>query len=231
MVRDVNLYANINKFKYVHPYEKLTITLISLILCSYVNKNSIIILNIILFLSLCFFTKVEFKVLIKFLKIAIVFSLLTSISFIFEKQYSLMLLLFLRSINGAICIGFFALTTPINHLVYILNKNKYISDVADIAKSLETFLIIIEKDFEVTFKAMDSRGVDSRYINKLICFGKVCAVVFKNLIYRWKEINQGLKNRCYRGKHYYSYEFKINYKNYICIVIYFILYMALIKVI
>ena len=62
---------------------------------------------------------------------------------------------------------------------------------------------------------MRSRGEGLRYIDKLKYISKVCGVVFKNLLYRWKEINEGLKNRCYIGKYNYSYEFKNNYKSYV----------------
>lgn len=132
-------------------------------------------------------------------------------------------MILLRAINGAIAIGVFALTTPINHIVYLMSKNKYLGDLADVAKSLKTFLIIVEKDFEITLKAMRSGGQGVRYIDKLKSMGKVCGVIFKNLIYRWKEINEGLKNRCYTGKYNYSYEFKVNCKSYGFAAVYLIL--------
>lgn len=230
MLREVSLYANINEFNKIHPGEKLLLILISLILCCYTGKYEIIIFNIIFFIILCILTKVEFKIVKKFIKISVIFSLFTAITFIFEKQYNFIILLFLRGINGAITISFFTLTTPINHLVYILSQNKYLADIADIAKSLETFLIIIEKDFEITFRAMNCRGISKKYKDKLKYFGKGISVVFRNLLYRWKEINEGLKNRCYIGRHYYSYDFKISIKNYIFILIYFIINISLIVV-
>ena len=217
------MYAGINKMSNVHPMEKLIIMMIPLLWGAYTEKYEVIVFNIVIMILLGFLAKISGKMMRKFISVALLFALSSAIPLLFERRYAFIILILLRAINGAIAISVFALTTPINHVVYLMSKNKYLGDLADVAKSLETFLIIVEKDFEITLKAMRSRGQGLRYIDKLKSIGKVCGVVFKNLIYRWKEINEGLKNRCYTGKYNYSYEFKVNYKNDIFIVIYLLL--------
>lgn len=229
MIREINMYAGINKMSNVHPAEKLLILLIPLLCCAYTEEYKVIMFNIIIVALLGFFSKTSGKMIRKFIYIAMVFAFGSIIPFIFEQRYSLVVLFLLRTINGAVAISIFALTTPINHLVYLMSKNNYLSEIADIAKSLETFLSILEEDFMVTLKAMRSRGEGLRYIDKLKSISKACGVVLKNLLYRWKEINEGLKNRCYIGKYHYSYSFKINYKNYIFAIAYFIINLIFIK--
>lgn len=229
MIREINLYASINKFSNVHPIEKLLITLIPLLCGAYTEKYEVIILNIIVMILLGFAAKIPGKIMKKFIYVAVLFVFCSVIPFLFEQQYKVMILLLLRAINGAVAISFFGLTTPINHVVYLMSKIRWLEDVADIAKFLEAFLIIIEKDFDITLKAMKSRGCGTSYIDKIKSTSKVCGVVFRNLLYRWKEINEGLRNRCYIGKYHYSYEFTIDSKNYIFTILYSILNLIIIK--
>lgn len=229
MIREINMYAGINKMSNIHPMEKLLILLIPLLCCAYTEEYKVIMFNIIIVALLGFWSKTSGKMMRKFIYIAMLFAFGSIIPFIFEQRYGLIMLFLLRTINGALAISIFALTTPINHLVYLMSKNNYLSEIADIAKSLETFLIILEEDFVMTLKAMRSRGEGLRYIDKLKSISKACGVVLKNLLYRWKEINEGLKNRCYVGKYHYSYDFKINYKNYIFAITYLIINLIFIK--
>lgn len=229
MIREVNLYASISKFVNVHPMEKLLITLIPLLFGAYTEKYEVVIFDIITMILLGFAAKIPGKIIKNFIYVAVLFAFCSAIPLLLERQYEFIILLLLRAINGAIAISFLALTTPINHIVYLISKINLLSDVADIAKSLETFLIIIEKDFDITLKAVKSRGYGTSYIDKIKLISKACGVVFRNLLYRWKEINEGLSNRCYIGKYHYSYEFINNYKNYIFIIMYSIMNLILIK--
>lgn len=229
MIREINMYAGINKMTNVHPMEKLLILLIPLLCCAYTEEYKVIMFNIIIVALLGFWSKTSGKMMRKFIYIAMVFALGSIIPLVFEQRYSLIILFLLRTVNGAIAISVFALTTPINHLIYLMSKNSYLSEIADIAKSLETFLIILEEDFTITLRAMRSRGEGIRYTDKLKSISKACGVVLKNLLYRWKEINEGLKNRCYMGKYHYSYDFKISYKNYIFTIAYVSVNIILIR--
>lgn len=223
MIKLINLYALNSKYSNVHPFEKLFLVLSSLIICSYTENIYLITFNMIFFVLLSFKANNPFDLVRKFIEVAFIFSIFTTITLMFNYDTKYIIVLFLRGINGGITISFLALTTPLNHLLCLMNKNKLTKEIADIAKSMETFILIIEKDFEITFKAMKSRGGFSSFKKSIRDFARVCAIVMKNLLFRWKEISYGLKNRCYKGKYNYSYTFQLNKTRIVLIVIYSII--------
>lgn len=221
MIREISLYSLNSKLYYIHPIEKMSLVIISLAGCSYTTNIYLILGNIALFIILNIIAKNPFKMVRKFLCITGAFFLFTVITLLWQKTpLDYILLLVCRVINGALTIAFLALTTPINHIVYLMGKNKWTRDVADIMKSMERFIIIIEDDFATTFKAIKSRAGFCGLKNSISDFGRTCGLVFKSLIFRWKEINLSLKNRCYIGKHNYYYKFKICKYRIILLVIY-----------
>ncbi|MGL5087409.1 MAG: energy-coupling factor transporter transmembrane component T, partial [Clostridium sp.] len=175
------------------------------------------------FSTLSFKANNPFDLVKKFIEVALIFSIFTTITLMFNYDIKYIIIIFLRGINGGITISFLALTTPLNHLVYLMSKNTLTKEIADIAKSMETFIIIIEKDFEITFKAMRSRGGFSNFKKSIRDFARVCAIVMKNLFLRWKEISDGLKNRCYNGKYNYSYMFEFSKSRIGLIILYIII--------
>lgn len=218
MVREISLYSINSRLAEVHPLEKLTLVIISLIGASYIHNNYILITNILFFIVLNIISNNPKSIIYKFIFIALFFGLFTSFSLWWQGyNFSYILTVLLRGVNGAVTIAFLAMTTPINHLVYLLSKSKWTRDVGDIMKSMERFIIIIEEDFSTIFKAIKSRAGFDGYKNATRDFGRACGLVFKSLIFRWREINLSLKNRCYVGKHNYYYEFK--YKKYRVILI------------
>ena len=90
----------------------------------YTEKYEVIIFNIAVMILLGFWSKVSVKIMRKFIFIALLFALSSSIPLLFERRYERIMLMLLRAINGAIAISVFALTTPINHVVYLMSKNK-----------------------------------------------------------------------------------------------------------
>lgn len=229
MIKLISLYALNSKYAKVHPVEKLLLVLISLISCSYTENIFLITFNIIFFLILSIKANNPFNIIKKFLSITIVFSVVGTITLIFTYDLKYIIVLLLRGVNGGITISFLALTTPLNHIVYLMSKNSLTKEIGDIAKSMETFILIIEKDFEVTFKAMKSRGGFSGFKKSIKDFARVCSIVMKNLFFRWKEISEGLKNRCYKGKYNYSYNFNIDKKRILLLILYGII-ICIIKI-
>lgn len=228
MIREISLYSLNSKASYIHPIEKIIPTISSLILCSYIENPYVILINILIFIVLNFASKSPIKIVKKFIIISLSFFIFTAITLVWQS-YSLnyILILFLRAINGAVSIAFLALTTPINHMVYIISKNEVGRDVADIIKSMERFLIIIEGDFLITKKAIKSRAGFQSFKSGIQDFGKLCGVTFSNLMNRWKEINLSLKNRCYNGRHNYNYSFKLSKIRLMCIAFYVLLIFSM----
>lgn len=224
MIREINLFSLSSKYCDIHPLEKLSLVLISLISCSYITNYYVILCNIIFFVILNVVAKNPFIVVKRFISIIGVFFIFTIITLLWQKtSIDYILLLALRVINGALSIAFLALTTPINHLVYLLSKNEYLRDIGDIIKSMERFLVIIEEDFSLTFRAIKCRGGFGSFRSSIKDFGIVCGVTLKNLMSRWREINMSLKNRCYSGRHNYSYHFKKSKFQIVGIILYLII--------
>lgn len=227
MIREISLYSNNSRLTDIHPLEKLSLTIISLIGASYINNNYILSVNILFFIILNILSKNPKSIINKFISISLFFGIFTALSLWWQGyDFIYILTLLLRGINGALSIGFLALTTPINHIVYLMSKNKWTRDIGDIMKSMERFIIIIEEDFSTTFKAIKSRAGFCGFKNSVIDFGRTCGLVFKSLIFRWREINLSLKNRCYIGRHNYYYQFESNRYRIDFIVAYCILMLS-----
>lgn len=227
MIKLINLYALNSNYAKVHPLEKILVVLISLISCSYTENIYLIMLNIILFIGLSIKAKNPYNIIKKFLTIVIIFSIFTTITLIFTYDIKYIVIILLRAINGGLTISFLALTTPLSHIVYLMSKSNFTREIGDIAKSMETFILVIEKDFEITFKAIKSRGGFSGFKKSVNDFAKVCSIVMKNLFSRWKEISEGLKNRCYTGKYNYSYNFNSSKKRGLLIILYVIVILLI----
>ena len=224
MIREISLYSTNSRLSDIHPLEKLSLTIISLVGASYLNNNYLLIVNILIFIILNNLSKNSISIINKFIIIALFFGVFTSISLWWQGyEYSYILTLLLRGINGALSISFLALTTPINHIIFLMSKSNWTRDIGDIMKSMERFIIIIEEDFSTTFKAIKSRAGFCGCKNSVRDFGRACGLVFRSLIFRWREINLSLKNRCYVGKHNYYYQFTSNKYRIILIGIYLIL--------
>ena len=228
MIRLINLYALNSKYAKVHPLEKVLLVFISLISCSYTENIYLIMLNIIFFSILSINAKNSFNMIKKFLTIVIIYSIFTTITLMVTYDVKYIIVLLLRGVNGGLTISFLALTTPLNHIVYLMSRNNLTREIADIAKSMETFILVIEKDFDVTFKAMKSRGGFGSFKKSIKDFAKVCSIVMRNLFFRWKEISEGLKNRCYNGKYNYNYIFNISKKRILLILFYGIVVLIII---
>lgn len=227
MIKLISLYALNSRYAKVHPLEKVLLVLISLIICSYTENIYLITLNIIFFIILSINAQNPFSLVKKFLAIVTVFSIFTTINLIFYYDIKYIVIVLLRGVNGGITISFLALTTPLNHIVYLMSKNSLTREIGDIAKSMENFILIIEKDFEITFKAMKSRGGFSGFKKSIKDFARVCSIVMKNLFFRWREMSEGLKNRCYHGKYNYRYVFNISKKRMLLIFLYGVLVLII----
>lgn len=221
MLREISLFSLNSKYSNTHPLEKLSLVLISLISCSYITNPYIILCNALIFLLLNILAKNPLYIVKKFIVISGTFFIFTAITLLWQSTpIEYIVLLAIRALNGSLSIAFLALTTPINHIVYLLIKHESLRDIADIIKLMERFLMVIEDDFSLTFRAIKSRGGFGGFKNSIKDFGIGCGVVFKNLISRWREINMAMKNRCYVGRHNYSYYFQISKSQIIMIVFY-----------
>lgn len=229
LLRKINLYSSNSKLLNIHPIEKILLVVISLICCSYTKNIYLIFLNIFLLILLNVVAKNPWSIIKKFIYIALIFSISTAITMIWQGQsLEAILLIIFRGINGAITLSFLSLTTPINQIVAYISKYESIRDIADIIKAMERFIILLEEDFSIVFNAMKSRGGFRNFKSSLNDYGKAFGLILKNIFIRWKEISLSLQNRCYNGKFNYSFTFKINKKIMLGIISYFLIFVVLI---
>jgi cobalt/nickel transport system permease protein len=104
-----------------------------------------------------------------------------------------------------------------------MSKWEYTRDIGDIVKTMERFIILLEGDFFISFNAIKSRGGFDGFINFIKDFGQCCGIVFRHMMIRWQDINLSLKNRCYQGRHNYSYEFRFKKLRLVFICLYIII--------
>ena len=229
LLREINLYSSNSKLLNIHPIEKILLVVISLICCSYTKNIYLIFLNIFLLILLNVVAKNPWSIIKKFIYIALIFSISTAITMIWQGQsLEAILLIIFRGINGAITLSFLSLTTPINQIVAYISKYESIRDIADIIKAMERFIILLEEDFYITFKAMKLRGGFRNFKRSLNDYGKAFGLILKNIFRRWKEMSLSLENRCYNGNFNYSFDLKINKKIILGIAIYFFVFIILI---
>lgn len=224
MIKEINLYAKNSKGKLIHPLEKLILITIALVFNGYTKNINFLILNIILFSFLSYILRNPIKIVFKFMCISILFFIMSSITLIFTYSIYEISIIFLRVLSGSIIISYLSLTTPLDDIIYVFYKIPIFKDLSDIAKSMERFLILIEDDFQITYKAIKSRGGFNGFKRGINDFGTMCGVVLKNLFHKWRDIDLGLNNRCYTGNvSYIGIEFNLSRIRIGLIAIYFIL--------
>ncbi|SFB05934.1 CbiQ family ECF transporter T component [Clostridium frigidicarnis] len=231
MIREINLYAKNSKGKIIHPLEKLILIAIALVFNGYTKNINFLILNIILFSFLSYRLRNPIKIVFKFMCIAILFFVMSSITLIFTYSIHEISIIFLRVLSGSIIISYLSLTTPLDDIIYVFYKIPIFKDLSDIAKSMERFLILIEDDFQITYKAIKSRGGFNGFKRGISDFGTMCGVVLKNLFHKWRDIDLGLNNRCYTGNiSYIGIDFNLSKIRIGLIAIYFILSIIVISI-
>lgn len=162
---------------------------------------------------------------------AFIFALLSSITFLFTYDLNYILLILLKSFSGGLCIAYLSLTTPLDHILYIISKNKNFREICDIAKNMERYILLIDDEAKLIYNAIKSRSGFVTFKLKIINTGKMLGLLFFNTMKRWDEIKESLNSRCYQGNHYYSnFNFTITIKNYIYIFIHNIILMVMILV-
>ena len=213
MLKTIIAYSKISKESHRHPVEKLCLCLFPMILVGFCNKPLPIAINIIIFLILHIIANNPRSIVFKFALTTFSFAILSSITFIFIYNIEYIVVIVLKGISGGLCISYLALTTPLDHIIGLLSKFDSLRDICDIAKGMETYILLINDEASSIYTAMKSRNGFNSFKSQLFNMGKLAGLLFSNTLKRWPLIRDSLNSRCYKGYHYYkSYEFIINYK-------------------
>lgn len=199
MFKIISAFAKVSKLSNISPIEKLILSLLPIIILGFSNNAMPLILNILVFAILHYISRNPRKIVIKFTLFAVVFASISSITFVVDYGVRYCSIILLKTLSGGMCLSFLALTTPIDDILYFLSKYDSLRDICDIVKNMERFLVLIEDEYNIINKAMDSKCGFERLSHRIKNTGKLAGLLFKNTMKRWHDIKDGINSRCYRG--------------------------------
>lgn len=176
------------------------------------------IFNIIFFICLHIIFKNPFTNVSKFIFYLTAFYIITGAAFLIEGEISTFKIIALRGAANSIVITFLIFTTPMDDILLVISKVKFISEIVDIAKLMERYVILLEEELELMIKSAKSRGGFDTPRKTIRTSSTIAAMLFINTFNRWKEIKDSINSRGYTGKIYYS---KIEYNNSIIFMLIF----------
>lgn len=223
MLRLIIAYANLSIKKHINPLEKLILCILPIIIVSYSKSFIPLLLNIMIFLILHIRAKNPLSMVFKFTFAVFLFAAFSSITFIFDYGLKHSMVIWLKSVNGGLSASYLSLTTPMEHIFYVLSRKEGLRDICDIAKSMERFIILLQDEYYTMSNAMKARGGFVSFKLKVVNSGKLAALLFMNTMHRWKEIKDGINSRGYRGNMNYSnIEFDFSIFRIVIMTMYFI---------
>lgn len=217
-------YAYKNKLYKLNPSVKFAIGMLLLIL-SLINPYNYISLLIIGLMSfvIVVIAKIEFKDYIYFVKIPLVFliisivmillnftknqeSLLYSIKVgnlyigISNESMVLAIHLFFRSLSCLTCIYFIMLTTPFNQLIFVFKKLHLPDVVLEISLLMYRFIFIFMEEVADIKKSQELRFGYINLKNGYNSFGLLVNMLFKRMMIRYDEMSIALDMKLYDGQ-------------------------------
>ncbi|SHH70475.1 cobalt ECF transporter T component CbiQ [Clostridium grantii] len=211
MFRLISAYSKNSKYNLIHPMEKLILTIFPIVILGFTKSAIPLLINIAFFALLHLICKNPIKMVVKFAVTLTLFGLISTITFVFDYGVYYSLVVVLKTLSGAMALSFLALTTPIDHIFYFTSKMNWLSDITDIAKNMERFIVLIEDEYQIMYKAMVVRGGFGDFKAKIHDTGKLAGLLFVNSMNRWREIKDSIDARCSRGyMHYSRKDFRIS---------------------
>lgn len=199
MLRLIMTLSRTSRIASIHPVEKVFLSILPIIIIGFTYRSTPIIINITIFILLHILCKNNKNVVIKFALEIAVFAAISSITFVLDYGISYCGVIILKSLSAGLCLSFFALTTPIDDVLNIMAKNKWLKDMCDIAKTMERFLVVINDEYLILYNSIKSRGGFDSFKLKIKNTGKMAGLLFVNTMHRWKSIKDGIDSRGYRG--------------------------------
>ncbi len=216
-------YAYKNKLSKVNPNAKFTIGMLLLIL-SLINPYNYISLLIIAIMSFAIVgvAKIELKDYIHFIKIPLVFLIVSIImillTFSGDKEallYSLNIgslyigvsnesiisstRLFFRALSCLTSIYFIMLTTPFNQLIFVFKKLHLPDIVLEISMLMYRFIFIFMEEVADIRKSQELRFGYINLKNGYNSFGLLVNMLFKRMMIRYDEMSIALDMKLYDG--------------------------------
>ena len=219
-------YAYKNKLSKANPNMKFAIGMLLLVL-SLINPYNYISLLIIAIMSfvIVVIAKIEFKDYIHFIKIPLVFLIISIIMILLNfSRYKESLLysinigslyigvsnesiisstrLFFRALSCLTCIYFIMLTTPFNQLIFIFKKLHLPDVVLEISMLMYRFIFIFMEEVADIRKSQELRFGYINLKNGYNSFGLLVNMLFKRMMIRYDEMSIALDMKLYDGTFY-----------------------------
>lgn len=216
-------YAYKNKLSKVNPNMKFAIGMFLLVL-SLINAYNYISLLIITIMSflIVLIAKIELKDYIHFIKIPLVFLIISIVMILltFSKDKDSLLYsikvgslyigvsnesiisstrLFFRALSCLTCIYFIMLTTPFNQLIFVFKKLHLPDIVLEISMLMYRFIFIFMEEVADIRKSQELRFGYINLKNGYNSFGLLVNMLFKRMMIRYDEMSIALDMKLYDG--------------------------------
>ena len=212
MFATITAFAKTNKLSKYHPLEKFILAILPIIVVGFSNNIRLPLINIIVFTLLHYKYRHPFIIVYKYTLGIILFVAISSITFVWDYGILYCIIIILKSLSAGLALSFLALSTPLDDMLYSVSRISLLRDMCDIAKSMERFIMIVEDEFNILYKSMQSRGGFNTIRLRIKSIGKLGGALFINTLRRWKEIQEAIHSRGYKGKMPYlnrDYKFSI----------------------
>lgn len=216
-------YAYNNKLSKANTNVKFSIGMLLLIL-SLINPYNIISVAIIFIMSMVIVgvAKIQLKDYIRFIKIPLIFLVISILMILFSVDKSKESLLysirigsiyigmsnetidtashlFFRSLSCLTCIYFVMLTTPFNQLIFILKKMRLPDIFLEISMLMYRFIFIFLEEVSDIRKSQELKFGYISLKNAYQSFGLLVNMLFKRMMIRYDEMSIALDMKLYDG--------------------------------
>lgn len=216
-------YAYNNKLSKANPNVKFSIGMLLLIL-SLINPYNIISVAIIFIMSIVIVgvAKIQLKDYIRFIKIPLIFLIISIFMILFSFTQSKELLLYsmkigslyigisnesinialhllFRALSCLTCIYFVMLTTPFNQIIFILKKMHLPDTFLEISILMYRFIFIFLEEVADIKKSQELKFGYINLKNAYQSFGLLVNMLFKRMMIRYDEMSLALDMKLYDG--------------------------------
>jgi cobalt/nickel transport system permease protein len=212
-------YAQSNGLKDSNPSFKVLFALLTLIVCV-VSTSPVIplIITVLIGYLILFMAKIPMKFYLKFMSIPFIFGFMTFIFMtlffgmmdpwfkinlvnltVYKDGFNLGFLVFARILGGFSCMGFLALTTPMNEIFTLLESFKIPKVVIEIAMLMYRYIFVFLEEADYMYNSQKTRLGYSSFKGSLKSMGILASNLFIRTWLRGEQVYISMESRCYDG--------------------------------
>lgn len=200
MLRIIINLSKINILSENRIIEKFLAFILPIIILGFTDSIMPSLINILFCILMINILEIPFRIYIRFIRGVSLFIIMGMIPLFLDGQIAQAVVIIFRSISSISSIFLFSTTTPLDYIFYELYKFSFLKEFSEIARTMIRFLIIIEDEYRRIRYAMESRLGFSKNSEKIKNYAKLLGVLFINSMAKWKDMEDSLKSRGYRGE-------------------------------